>query len=334
MNVLSLFSGCGGLDIGFQKSGFKIVYANDINKHVKETYEYNLNHEIEIKDIRLIDKSKLPDYDVLLAGIPCTPFSNAGNRKSTKDKDGNLFKQVIDTINSKERKPKVVVFENVRGFLSSKDEKGELMTVRFVKEMKEIGYNTTYKLLNSSNFGVPSNRFRVIIVSVLSSYPKYEFKFDLYKSVPKITVGEVLKKPLPKDEIEEILKLSPQSLSIINHIPPGGSWKNIPYELLPERMKKIRNNMKRYGSPNFYRRFNLTEVMGTVTATSSPERSGILHPLENRRYSVREIARFQSFEDNFKFLGDSLREKYKMIGNSVPPKLSIEIAKDIKSQLF
>jgi DNA (cytosine-5)-methyltransferase 1 len=334
MKVISLFSGCGGLDIGFQKCGFDIVYANDINKHVKETYEYNLKHKIDIQDIRLVDKSRIPEADIILAGIPCTPFSNAGNRKSVNDKDGDLFKEVLELITLKVNKPKVILFENVRGFLSSKDEKGELMINRFVNDMKGLGYNTTYKLLNSSDFGVPSNRFRVIIVSVLSDFGEYKFNFKNYKPLPKITVGEVLNLPLPKNEKEEILKLSPQSLAIIDHIPPGGSWKNIPYEYLPLRMKKIHDNMRQYGSPNFYRRFNSHEIMGTITATCSPERSGILHPFEPRRYSLREIARFQSFEDNFKFLGDSVREKYKMIGNSVPPKLSFELARDIKDQLF
>ena len=92
--------------------------------------------------------------------------------------------------------------------------------------------------------------------------------------------------------------------------------------------------MKKYRAPNFYRRFSRKEIMGTVTATSSPENSGILHPLEDRRYSVREIARFQSFPDEFKFLGNSIPNKYKMIGNSVPPLLSRVLAKSILEQIF
>lgn len=94
-------------------------------------------------------------------------------------------------------------------------------------------------------------------------------------------------------------ELSPQSKKLVPFIPERGSWKDIPYEHLPERLKKIRDNMKKYHSSNFYRRFARNEINGTITAASTPENSGILHPLEDRRYSVREIARIQSFPDNY-----------------------------------
>ena len=121
---------------------------------------------------------------------------------------------------------------------------------------------------------------------------------------------------------------------MVKFIKEGGSWKDVPYNELAPRHKKIRDQMKKYRSPNFYRRFSRSEIMGTITATSSPENSGILHPLENRRYSVREIARFQSYPDNFKFLGNSIPNKYKMIGNSVPPLLAKSIAESIIEHLL
>ena len=92
--------------------------------------------------------------------------------------------------------------------------------------------------------------------------------------------------------------------------------------------------MKKYRSPNFYRRFDVNEIVGTITAAATPENSGILHPLLPRRYSVREIARFQSFPDDFKFLGNSIPKKYKMIGNAVPPMLAYHIAKALNEQYF
>ena len=88
--VIGLFSGCGGLDYGFQKAGFNLVYSNDIEKSVKETYEYNLKHEIDICDLHLVNKKKIPQGDIILAGIPCQPFSSAGKRMSTKTADGNF----------------------------------------------------------------------------------------------------------------------------------------------------------------------------------------------------------------------------------------------------
>jgi DNA (cytosine-5)-methyltransferase 1 len=329
--VISLFAGCGGLDYGFHKAGFNIVYANDIEVSVKETYERNIGL-IDINDICKVDKHSLPDCEVILAGIPCQPFSSAGNRKSTEDDRGNLFLQVMQLVDIK--RPKVVLFENVRGFLSAKDCEGQLMPDRIAKELNEHGYRLYYKLLNASDYQVPQNRHRVVLVGVKKDIES-EFKFP--KSIPKnhtITVGSVINPPLPDDEEQEVWKLSPQSEKLAKFIPEGGSWKNVPYHKLPDRLKRIRDDMKKYRSPNFYRKFSRDEIMGTVTAASTPENSGILHPLENRRYSVREIARFQSFPDDFKFIGTSTQKKYKMIGNAVPIMLAFHIAKAIKRQIF
>ena len=331
--VIGLFSGCGGLDLGFKKAGCEIIYANDNEKSVEETYNFNLKHKIEIADITKLDKSKIPQGDIILAGIPRQPFSNAGNRKSTQDKDGNLFKEVLSLIKEQQKAPKVVIFENVRGFLSSKDESGTLLTDRFSKEMGTLGYQTKFKLLKASDFGVPSNRYRVFIVCIHTSAKK-EFNFPIPSFSPPQTVGQILDKPLPKNEKTEIWDLPPSSKKIVKYIKEGGSWKDVPYAELDLRHQKIRDNMKKYRAPNFYRRFSRTEIMGTVTATSSPENSGILHPLEDRRYSVREIARFQSFPDSFKFLGPTISKKYKMIGNAVPPKLAEKLAKSILNQIF
>lgn len=334
LKLISLFSGCGGFDLGFKKIGFEIVFANDIEKSVKETYERNLGHQILIEDIKKVEKKRIPNGDVLIAGIPCQPFSSAGKRKSIHDKDGNLFLEVIAVIESQSIKPKIIIFENVRGFLSSHDEDGLLLTKRFELEMSKIGYSTDFQLINAADFAVPSNRYRVFIVCVKKNL-KYDFKFPVPKLFnEKITVGDVLKKPLPKSEKQEIWKLSVATLNSIKFIKEGGSWKDIPTEHLSNAHKKIRKDLKKYRSPNFYRRFSRDEVMGTITATSSPENSGIIHPFEDRRYSVREIARFQSFPDNFIFLGKSIPSKYKMIGNSVPPLLAEEMAKCVKKILI
>jgi len=331
--VVSLFSGCGGLDFGFEKAGYDVVFANDIEKSVKETYEHNLG-KILIKSIIDVDKEKeIPnDIDVVLAGIPCQPFSNAGNRGSMEDDRGQLFLQVMQVIDIK--KPKVVIFENVKGFLSAKDDQGLFMPERLANELKEHGYNTHWKLLNASDFEVPQNRQRVFIIGIRKDLD-IDFVFpEALSNKADLTVGSVINKPFPKDEEEEHWQLSPQAILLQNFIPAGGSWKNVPYEHLPERLKKIRDDMQKYRSPNFYRRFNDNEIMGTITAAATPENSGILHPHKARRYTVREIARFQSFPDTFKFLGTSVAKKYKMIGNAVPPQLAFHVARALKEQLF
>ena len=329
--VLSLFSGCGGMDLGFIKAGYEIVYASDIDKKLKATYEKNIG-PINIIDIQDIDKESLPDSDIVCAGIPCQPFSSAGNRGSTSDSRGNLFLEVMKVLDAKQ--PKVVLFENVRGFTSSKDENGVPMPERVRAELKKHGYTLSYKLLNASDYEVPQNRYRVFLIGIREDL-EVEFQFPLpIEKNHNLTVGAILTKPLPKNEKQEVWILSPQTKEIAKHITEGGSWKQVPYSALPERMRKIRDNVKKYRAPNFYRRFARSEIMGTITAAATPENSGILHPLEPRRYSVREIARYQSFPDKFKFLGDSISAKYKMIGNAVPVNLACHIAVALKKSVF
>ena len=196
--------------------------------------------------------------------------------------------------------------------------------------MEKIGYATQYQLLNASDYGVPSNRYRVFIVCLRIDLKK-NFTFptpNIFED--KTTVGKVLSKPLPKDEKIEIWDLSEATINSIRFISEGGSWKEIPDEHLSKAHKKIRDNIKRYRSPNFYRRFSRNEVMGTITATSSPENSGIIHPLENRRYSVREIARFQSFEDDFK----SIRYDFRPFCDDIESYETTNIEKNIESVIL
>ena len=131
--------------------------------------------------------------------------------------------------------------------------------------------------------------------------------------------------------------LSPQALDMIRFIPEGGSWKDVPYEHLAPRFQRIRDNMKKYHSPNFYRRFSRDEICGTMTASAQPENCGIIHPTENRRFTVREVARIQTFPDDFNFLTDTARNitaMYKVIGNAVPVMLAYNIASAIMEQVF
>ena len=124
---------------------------------------------------------------------------------------------------------------------------------------------------------------------------------------------------------------------MIEQIPAGGSWKSIPYEKLSPRFQRIRDDMKRYHAPNFYRRFSLDEINGTITASAQPENCGITHPTENRRYTIREIARIQTFPDDFIFIDDTQKDivaMYKVIGNAVPCKLAEVIGRAIMRQAF
>lgn len=333
LNTISLFSGAGGLDLGLIHSGFNIVFANDILKPAIENYRHNIG-DIYEGDITKINPDELPDADAVVGGFPCQPFSNAGNRLGTDDDRGNLYLEVLKVIESKH--PKVVVMENVRGLLSMKNKDGSKLidTIVYLLGHTGTGYKVKYQLLKASDYGVPQNRYRVIIVGIRNDIKvDYQFPEPLPYNDDQLSVGSAIKGVEGLPNQDEIWELSPQSQHLIKFIPEGGSWKNIPYEKLPDRMKRIRDDMKRYRSPNFYRRFARNEINGTITAAGTPENSGIIHPTEDRRYSVREIARIQSFPDDYEFVGDSVAAKYKVIGNAVPPKLGEVIGKSIVNQL-
>ena len=331
--LVSLFSGCGGMDIGFEQAGFCRVWANDFDKDAQATFRANLG-EIDGRDIREVSADEIPDCDIITAGFPCQPFSNAGNRKGVNDSRGMLYLECLRII--REKKPKVFLFENVKGLMSSKYVDGRNLVEVISSDLEEMGYCVTYKVVNSVDYGVPQKRERLIMVGVQKSLG-VEYVFPEAQPITeKQTVGYILN--IPENVANQVdWPLSPQAMSMLPNIPEGGSWKDIPYELLPERLKKIRDNMKRYHAPKFYRRFARNEVNGTITASAQPENCGIIHPTENRRYTIREVARIQSFPDDYIFFDGSLKEitaAYKVIGNAVPCGLAYAIAKAIKSQVF
>ncbi len=330
--LVSLFSGCGGLDLGFEQAGFHRIWANDFDKDAQAVFRLNLG-EIDGRDIRDIPADEIPECDIVLAGFPCQPFSNAGNRKGVHDSRGMLYKECLRIIEAK--RPKVFLFENVKGLLSSKYVDGRFLVDVIAGDLGEMGYQVTYELLNASDYGVPQNRQRLIMVGVLKNLG-VTFTFPEKEARENLTLRNVL--TIPAEVPNQVdWPLSPQALNMIAHIPQGGSWKDIPYEKLAPRFQKIRDNMQRYHSPNFYRRFSLDEINGTITASAQPENCGIIHPIHNRRYTIREIARIQTFPDTFIFIDDSLKNitaMYKVIGNAVPPKLANSIAMAIKEQIF
>lgn len=333
--LISLFSGCGGLDLGFENAGFKRVWANDFDTDAQAVYTLNLG-EIDDRNILSVGEDEIPEGDILTAGFPCQPFSNAGSRKGVHDSRGMLYKECLRIIKSK--MPKVVVFENVKGLLSTKYIDGRNLVDVIIEDlstMNNIGYNVVYKLLNASDYGVPQNRQRVFFVGVRKDLG-INFVFPKKQSKDNLTLRNVLDIPAELPNQVDWL-LSPQALEMIAYIPEGGSWKDVPYEQLAPRFQRIRDDMKKYRSPNFYRRFSRDEINGTITASAQPENCGIIHPTENRRYTIREVARIQSFPDNFLFIDNSpknITAMYKVIGNAVPVTLAQNVASAIMEQVF
>lgn len=335
LRLISLFSGCGGMDLGFKRAGFDIVFANDFDADAQAIYMLNLGN-IDKRDILDVGEDEIPTGDILTAGFPCQPFSNAGNRKGVHDSRGMLYKECLRIIQKK--LPKVIVFENVKGLLSTKYIDGRNLAEVIVEDlstMNGVGYNVTYQLVNAADYGVPQNRQRVLFVGVRKDLG-ITFKFPQKQDKSKLTLRHVLDVP---QEIPNNVDwpFSPQALDMVKFIPEGGSWKDVPYEHLAPRFQRIRDNMKRYHSPNFYRRFSRDEICGTMTASAQPENCGIIHPTENRRFTVREVARIQTFPDDFIFLTDTPKNTtamYKVIGNAVPVNLAYAIASAIKAQVF
>jgi len=324
---VSLFSGCGGFDLGFRQAGFKTVFANDIDPDACRTYRLNFGEIVE-GDLRTIKLPKLKyNPDVLTAGFPCQPFSNAGSRKGVKDCRGTLFQTAIGVV--EKMKPRVVVFENVRGLLSFKN--GEKLLIEEIcSQLDKLGYDVVFSLIDASRHHVAQKRLRVFIVGVARLEKNGVFAFPQPIDRRDLSVGQtILDLTAEAPNQNELLQLNPQAIHIGSMVPEGGSWKDIPYEKLPPRLQKIWDNIERYRWPNFYRRYHRDEIAGTVTAAFKPENAGVWHPTEKRVFSVREIGRIQSFPDWFQFDGRTVKSKYQQIGNAVSPRLAYEIANQI-----
>lgn len=387
MKIASLFSGCGGLDLGFtggfshlgrkfDKLPYELAFSNDFDNDAVSVYTANSaffdGHQITAGDVREVQSESIPEFDLLLAGFPCQPFSNAGKRQGVNDESGRgtLFYEcerfLVEAKAKTGQYPKAFVFENVRGIMSSKMPDG-ITTVpeEISRRMSALGYNVSGKLVRASDYGVPQNRYRFIMVGIQQQYGT--FNFDLLEEVvEEYSLPTQARNPIELTmgyALSEIDDSKPQANAIWNYSPggqfmvdrigscagdekviqnfrqfksldqlpdelkAGRSWKNVPVDDLPERFRKIHDNPAKYHAPNFYRRFALGEISGTITASAQPENCGITHPIENRRLSVREIARIQSFPDDFTFDSKTLPGAYKVIGNAVPPVLAWVLAR-------
>ena len=332
--VISLFSGCGGMDLGFKQAGFRILWANDIDEDCVETYRRNVG-KITLGNIQdpAIRPRNIPSPDVLIAGFPCQAYSNAGSRRGVMDKRGVLYRDAFDFVDM--HKPRIVLFENVRGLMSIKSG-GRLLVEDIFAGLQELGYSPYVKLVDASDYGVPQRRLRLFIVAISEEIDMGLAPLMFPNKIvgEDMTIGAALR-GIPADTPNqgELMRLNPQAVRLGKHVPPGGSWKDIPESELPERLLRLKKEIARYRWPKFYRRFAPNEIAGTITAAFKPENAGVWHPVEQRIMSVREAARIQTFPDDFEFLGRSIKSKYQQVGNAVPRRLARLFAEQFKKAL-
>lgn len=319
MNIISLFSGAGGMDLGFQQAGFNLIWSNEYDKSIWKTHEKNFpNCELSRKSINDIDAREIPDCDGIIGGPPCQSFSEAGAKRGTLDKRGQLFWDYIRIL--KEKQPKFFVAENVTGLMAErhKDDLG-----KFIKAFEDAGYNIHYQIYNAHDYKTAQSRERVIFVG-------------LHKKLNKAFIPPL--KENDKINLEDILSEMREPLGCKSGKKNEGLSDSHEYMIGTfSSMYMSRNRVRKWNEPSF-----------TILATA---RQAPLHPQapamvkigtdqfifkpgeENlyRRLSVRECAKIQGFPDDFLFHYDKIEDGYKMIGNAVPIPLAYAIAKQIKS---
>lgn len=322
--TVELFAGAGGLFLGFENAGFNTLLANEIDKHASNTLKLNrpnlnvINDDIEniiMEDINSF-LTENATVDVLTGGFPCQSFSYAGKRMGLLDTRGTLFNSYAQVLN--QLKPKMFIAENVKGLVSH-DHGRTLQTM--INVFEEEGYVVSYKVLNSNDYGVAQKRHRIFIVGVRKDIYKKPFQFPTpldYKPVLRDALIDV-----PKSEGKSYPEYKK---SILDLVPPGGYWRDLPIDLQKEYMKK--SFYLGGGKTGMARRISWDEPSLTLTTSPDQKQTERCHPDETRPFTLREYARIQSFPDSWKFVGP-ITSVYKQIGNAVPVTLAYYVAKAV-----
>ncbi len=301
MRVVSLFSGAGGLDLGFKMAGHEIVWANDLYEDAVETYRKNLGDHIVLADIHSINASDIPDCDIVIGGFPCQGFSVANTKRHVGDERNELYKQLIRIIRSKH--PKCFLAENVKGLTTLGN--GAVFKM-ILADFEEIGYKVKYKIMNAADYGVPQTRLRVIIVGVRND-------IDFEYSFPEPTND--------RDGANGLVRWVSVSDALAS-LPDPDRPNSVPNHTY----SKYKLNINGYLG---HRLLDPEKPAPTVTARGD-SRGGVVilpHPNGKRRMSCRELASVQSFPVDFEFYGNN-SSIYRQIGNAVPPLLGYAVAKE------
>lgn len=316
LKVASLFCGCGGTDVGllgdfeflgnhYASNDLEIVYANDIDDNACNIFKENFGIEPDNRDIREVTSDEIPEFDILTGGFPCQSFSIIAQnpkRLGVKDERGKLFFEMCRIL--REKQPKCFIAENVKGILTA-NKKSAFPLI--IKEFEESGYDVSYSILNSANYGVPQKRERVIIVGFRKDLGiKFEF--------PDVIVSD-----------EEAF--TPLSKVIENEVAEKYFFSQ----------RAVDGMMRKRASMNKGRAQDITKPCNTVGAHLAKVSLNSTDPVllvneRYRRFTPREVARIQSFPENFELVGSEAAQ-YRALGNAIPPVMFWYVAKTVRENL-
>lgn len=353
--VIDLFCGAGGLSEGFRQAGFDVLVGQDMDAVAGRTFAETHPESVFISGpvqgvsaYRLLLASGLErgELDVLVGGPPCQGYSVYNHQRGVHDPRAGLFREYLRIVEGLQ--PKWVVMENVSGITSIAGGR----VVREIQDgMRGLGYRVEMRLLRSEDFGVPQERRRMFFIGTRTGkairFPlpthgrhllPYVTIWDAISDLPRLNNGERTEEhpyaTPPKNHYQCTLRehveavtnhsapqLSPVNVLRMSHIPPGGSWRDIPPHLLPAGMKRAKrsDHTKRYGRPE------KSQLACTILTKCDLHWGAYIHPDQDRSFSVREAARLQGFPDRFRFLG-SRTEQFVQVGNAVPPPMGRAVA--------
>ena len=316
LRVASLFCGCGGTDVGllgdfdflgkhYNSNGMLIVYANDIDDNACNIFKKNFGIIPDNRDIREVKSDDIPEFDILTGGFPCQSFSVVAQnpkRLGVKDERGKLFFEMCRIL--KEKQPKCFIAENVKGILTA-NKKSAFPLI--LKEFEDSGYDVQYRILNSANYGVPQKRERVIIVGFRSDL---NIKFDF-----------------PENIINDESKFEPLEKVVEKSVDEKYFFSQ----------RAVEGMLRRRESMNKGRAQDLSKPCNTVGAHLAKVSLNSTDPVlkegeKYRRFTPREVARIQSFPENFELVGSEAAQ-YRALGNAIPPVLFWYVANAVKENL-
>ncbi len=355
LTAIDLFCGAGGLSEGFRQAGFHVLVGQDYDAAAGKTFAATHPEAAfiggPIQDVTAAQILKAAgkrkgEIDVIVGGPPCQGYSVYNHQRGESDPRAGLFREYLRIV--KGIQPRWLVMENVTGITSIA---GGGVVREIYAGMESLGYRVEMRVLKAEAYGVPQERRRVVFIATRGDAPilfpeathgpglkPYVTVWDAVSDLPKIENGA---KPgvlayatEPKGDYQRalrgnavtVLNHSAPRLAKINqqrmlHIPPGGSWRDIPVDLLPAGMRKAKrsDHTKRYGRPR------KTDLACTILTKCDVHWGAYIHPVQDRALTVREAARLQSFPDSFVFQG-SATEQYVQVGNAVPPLLGRRVA--------